>query len=85
MILDCFTFLLTASFSTPTDGFGNHVESEAIPGTLPKLGNAPQKVAHGLYAEQISGTAFTAPRHKNQRSWLYRVRSTSSVSADEIE
>lgn len=57
-------------------GFGNHVESEAIPGTLPKLGNAPQKVARGLYAEQVSGTAFTAPRHKNQRSWLYRVRAT---------
>lgn len=57
-----------------TAGFGNHVESEAIPDTLPKLGNAPQKVANGLYAEQVSGTAFTAPRHKNQRSWLYRVR-----------
>ncbi|UZJ57579.1 hypothetical protein CBS101457_006899 [Exobasidium rhododendri] len=55
-------------------GFGNHVESEAIPGTLPKLGNAPQKVSHGLYAEQVSGTAFTAPRHKNQRSWLYRIK-----------
>ncbi|EPQ31839.1 uncharacterized protein PFL1_00038 [Pseudozyma flocculosa PF-1] len=56
------------------NGFGNHFESEAIPGSLPKLGNAPQKAPHGLYAEQISGTAFTAPRHKNQRSWLYRIK-----------
>lgn len=29
---------------------------------------------YGLYAEQLSGTAFTAPRSKNQRSWLYRIR-----------
>ncbi|PWN53311.1 putative homogentisate 1,2-dioxygenase [Violaceomyces palustris] len=56
------------------NGFGNHFESEAIPQTLPSRGNAPQKVARGLYAEQISGTAFTAPRSKNQRSWLYRIR-----------
>ncbi|WOO78094.1 Homogentisate 1,2-dioxygenase [Vanrija pseudolonga] len=56
------------------NGFGNHFESEAVPGTLPKLGNAPQRVAHGLYAEQISGTAFTVPRAKNQRSWVYRLR-----------
>ncbi|KAN0066429.1 hypothetical protein ACQY0O_000523 [Thecaphora frezii] len=59
---------------TYNPGFGNHFESEAIPGTLPKLGNAPQRAAHGLYAEQISGTAFTAPRHKNQRTWLYRIK-----------
>jgi homogentisate 1,2-dioxygenase len=50
------------------------VESEAIKGALPRLGNAPQKVAYGLYAEQVSGTAFTAPRHKNQRAWLYRIK-----------
>lgn len=59
---------------TPPDGFGNHFESEAVPGTLPKLGNAPQRPPHGLYAEQISGTAFTVPRAKNQRSWVYRLR-----------
>src|SRR5690606_11199574 len=46
----------------------------AVAGTLPVGRNSPQKVAHGLYAEQISGTAFTAPRHFNRRSWLYRIR-----------
>jgi homogentisate 1,2-dioxygenase len=55
-------------------GFGNEFATEAVPGTLPEGRNSPQKVAHGLYAEQISGTAFTAPRHANRRSWLYRIR-----------
>ena len=55
-------------------GFGNEFASEAIPGTLPEGQNSPQRVAHGLYAEQLSGTAFTAPRHSNRRSWLYRIR-----------
>lgn len=55
-------------------GFGNEFASEAIPGTLPVGRNSPQVVAHGLYAEQLSGTAFTAPRHQNRRSWLYRIR-----------
>ena len=55
-------------------GFGNEFASEAVPGTLPEGRNSPQKVAHGLYAEQVSGTAFTAPRHANRRSWLYRIR-----------
>jgi len=55
-------------------GFGNEFASEAVPGALPEGRNSPQKVAHGLYAEQISGTAFTAPRHANRRSWLYRIR-----------
>ena len=55
-------------------GFGNEFASEAIPGTLPVGRNSPQRVAHGLYAEQLSGTAFTAPRHANRRSWLYRIR-----------
>ncbi len=55
-------------------GFGNEFASEAIPGTLPQGQNSPQRVAHGLYAEQLSGTAFTAPRHSNRRSWLYRIR-----------
>jgi homogentisate 1,2-dioxygenase len=55
-------------------GFGNEFASEAIAGTLPVGQNSPQKVAHGLYAEQLSGTAFTAPRHANRRSWLYRIR-----------
>ena len=55
-------------------GFGNHFATEAVPGTLPEGRNSPQKVAHGLYAEQLSGTAFTAPRSENRRSWLYRIR-----------
>ncbi|KIH57870.1 putative homogentisate 1,2-dioxygenase [Ancylostoma duodenale] len=33
-----------------------------------------QVCPHGLYAEQLSGTAFTAPRVTNKRSWLYRIR-----------
>ena len=55
-------------------GFGNEFASEAIPGVLPVGQNSPQRVAHGLYAEQLSGSAFTAPRHANRRSWLYRIR-----------
>lgn len=55
-------------------GFGNEFASEAIAGTLPVGQNSPQQVAHGLYAEQLSGAAFTAPRHLNRRSWLYRIR-----------
>jgi homogentisate 1,2-dioxygenase len=55
-------------------GFGNEFATEALPGALPLHRNSPQRVAHGLYAEQISGTAFTAPRSHNRRSWLYRIR-----------
>ena len=55
-------------------GFGNEFATEAIPGVLPAGQNAPQRVARGLYAEQLSGTPFTAPRHANRRSWLYRMR-----------
>lgn len=55
-------------------GFNNHFESEVFEGTLPKGMNSPQKVPFGLFAEQLSGTAFTAARHENQRSWLYRIR-----------
>ena len=58
-------------------GFGNHVSTEAIPGALPIGQNSPQRPAFGLYAEQLSGTAFTAPRHENRRSWLYRMRPTA--------
>ncbi|HEY0149065.1 MAG TPA: homogentisate 1,2-dioxygenase [Allosphingosinicella sp.] len=55
-------------------GFGNHFATEAVPGALPQGRNSPQRPAFGLYAEQLSGTAFTAPRHDNRRSWLYRMR-----------
>jgi len=62
-------------------GFGNHVSTEAVPGALPVGRNSPQKPAFGLYAEQLSGTAFTAPRHENRRSWLYRMRPTAEHPA----
>jgi homogentisate 1,2-dioxygenase len=55
-------------------GFGNGFESEALAGALPIGRNSPQKVAFGLYAEQLSGSPFTAPRATNERSWLYRIR-----------
>jgi homogentisate 1,2-dioxygenase len=55
-------------------GFGNHFSTEAVPGSLPVGQNSPQVCAHGLYAEQLSGTAFTVPRDRNQRTWLYRIR-----------
>lgn len=55
-------------------GFGNEFATEALPGALPVGQNSPQRVAYGLYAEQISGTAFTAPRARNRRTWLYRIR-----------
>ena len=58
-------------------GFGAHFETEAVPGALPKGRNSPQRPAFGLYAEQLSGTAFTASRHENRRSWLYRMRPTA--------
>lgn len=57
-------------------GFGNGFETEALPGALPIGRNSPQKCAYGLYAEQLSGSPFTAPRTTNERSWLYRIRPT---------
>ena len=53
-------------------GFANEHASEAVPGALPKGRNSPQRVPFELYAELVSGTAFTAPRAENRRSWLYR-------------
>ncbi len=55
-------------------GFANEFATEALPGALPPGQNSPQKCPYGLYAEQLSGTAFTAPRDANRRSWLYRIR-----------
>lgn len=54
-------------------GFCNDFASEALVGALPPTQNSPQKLAYGLYAEQLSGTAFTAPRAHNRRTWLYRI------------
>ena len=59
---------------TYQSGFGNTFESEALAGALPQGRNSPQRCAYGLYAEQISGTAFTAPRSHNLHSWLYRIQ-----------
>jgi homogentisate 1,2-dioxygenase len=58
-------------------GFGNHFATEAVSGALPIGRNSPQKVPFGLYAEQLSGMPFTAPRTENRRSWLYRLRPTA--------
>jgi len=55
-------------------GFRNEFATEALPGALPVGQNSPQRCAYGLYAEKLSGTAFTAPRAANLRSWLYRIR-----------
>lgn len=55
-------------------GFGNEFATEAVVGALPIGRNSPQRPPLGLYAEQLSGTAFTAPRNQNRRSWLYRLQ-----------
>ena len=68
----------TISYQT---GFANHFATEAVAGALPVGRNSPQKPAMGLYAEQLSGSAFTAPRDHNQRSWLYRLRPSAQHGA----
>jgi len=62
---------MTLKYNT---GFGNDFETEAVEGALPQGQNSPQQCPLGLYAEQLSGSAFTAPRGRNERSWLYRIR-----------
>ncbi|MBP2161550.1 MULTISPECIES: homogentisate 1,2-dioxygenase [Asticcacaulis] len=59
-------------------GFGNHFATEAVAGALPVGQNSPQQTPFGLYAEQLSGSAFTAPRSENRRSWHYRLRPSAS-------
>ena len=61
-------------------GFGNHFSTETLPGALPVGRNSPQRCAYGLYAEQLTGTAFTAARADNRRSWLYRIRPSAMHS-----
>jgi homogentisate 1,2-dioxygenase len=79
----------TASASAPTvpfhgdglqylSGFGNALESECLPGALPRGRNNPRQVPYNLYTEQLSGTAFTAPRRENRRTWLYRIQPSVS-------
>ncbi|MEC9016385.1 MAG: homogentisate 1,2-dioxygenase [Pseudomonadota bacterium] len=62
-------------------GFANHFVTEAVAGAVPVGRNSPQSTPFGLYAEQLSGTAFTAPRADNRRSWLYRLRPTAQHEA----
>ncbi|KAK7227988.1 hypothetical protein V2G26_000158 [Clonostachys chloroleuca] len=73
-------------FKTPEkyqylNGFNSFHESEAVKGALPIGANSPQKAPYGLYAEKLSGTAFTAPRSENQQSWLYRILPSAAHSA----
>ena len=65
---------VTSADVTYLSGFGNEFATEAVPGALPQGQNSPQRPPLGLYAEGLSGTAFTAPRAVNRRSWLYRIR-----------
>ena len=62
-------------------GFGNECATEAIAGALPIGQNSPQRPPLGLYAEQISGTAFTVPRREARRTWLYRIRPSADHPA----
>ena len=68
----------TAPAGAMMPGFGNHFSTEAIPGALPIGQNSPQRTPFGLFAEQLSGTAFTAPRTENRRAWLYRLRPSAN-------
>ncbi|MCD8497692.1 MAG: homogentisate 1,2-dioxygenase [Alphaproteobacteria bacterium] len=63
-----------ASDKNYMSGFGNEFATEALEGALPEGRNSPQKPPYGLYAEQLTGAPFTAPRVENKRSWLYRIR-----------
>jgi homogentisate 1,2-dioxygenase len=68
----------SVSVGTMLSGFGNSFASEAVPGALPYGRNSPQRPAHGLYAEQLSGAPFTVPRHAQRRTWLYRIRPSAA-------
>jgi len=63
---------MTQEALTYLTGFGNEFATEAVPGALPQGRNSPQRAPFDLYPELISGTAFTAPRHTNRRTWMYR-------------
>ena len=66
--------LPTATAKGYMPGFGNDFETEALPGALPIGRNSPRRCPYGLYAEQLSGSPFTAPHATLERSWLYRIR-----------
>ncbi|KAK0313234.1 hypothetical protein LTR82_013666 [Friedmanniomyces endolithicus] len=81
--VDQTTTMPLTNFKTPEkyeyqNGFGAYHETEAVEGALPIGANNPQKAPLGLYNEKLSGTAFTAPRHENQQTWLYRVLPASA-------
>ncbi|MGX2998093.1 homogentisate 1,2-dioxygenase [Streptomyces sp. JNUCC 64] len=71
----------TAGTLTYLTGFGNEHSTEAVPGALPLGRNSPQRAPLGLYAEQLSGSAFTEPRADNRRTWLYRIRPSAAHPA----
>ncbi|MFD5555899.1 homogentisate 1,2-dioxygenase [Streptomyces sp. NPDC127068] len=71
----------TAESLTYATGFGNEHSSEAVAGALPLGRNSPQRGPLGLYAEQLSGSAFTEPRADNRRTWLYRIRPSAAHPA----
>ncbi|MCJ0764885.1 homogentisate 1,2-dioxygenase [Variovorax terrae] len=60
------------------NGFGNIFSSEAKAGALPVARNSPQRAPLGLYTELLSGSAFTAPRKHNLRTWMYRIRPSAA-------
>jgi homogentisate 1,2-dioxygenase len=71
---------VTYSYQT---GFGNELASEILPGALPLGRNTPKQVPYNLYTEQLSGTAFTAPRATNKRTWLYRIQPSVALNASD--
>jgi homogentisate 1,2-dioxygenase len=58
-------------------GLGNYFSTEALPGALPQGQNSPQQVPYGLYAEGISGAAFTVLRSESRQTWCYRILPTA--------
>ena len=72
---------LTATKLDYQSGFGNEFAIEALPGALPEGRNSPQRAPYGLYAELISGTAFTQPRAENLRTWVYRLQPSAKQGA----
>lgn len=71
----------TAFVEDHMSGFGNEFATEARPDALPVGRNSPQRARHGLYAEQLSTTAFTMARAENRRTWLYRIKPSAAQSA----
>ena len=78
--------MTTSTFSQPLrylSGFGNQFATEALEGALPVGRNSPQQAPHGLYAELISGSAFTVARAENRRTWVYRILPSAMHAAFE--